>query len=86
MSARHVINRSKALLRKHNSGNPEDELSDEQIAELQEMIEAGEAYLEDHADDGRDAYDKDDPKHPTYTERALDNADYERKRRREEGE
>ena len=36
-------------------------------------------------DDECDAYGKDDPKHPTYTERMLDNADYERKRRREEG-
>lgn len=44
----------------------------------------GSSKPEDHAE--CDAYDKDDPKHPTYTERALDNADYERKRRLEEGE
>lgn len=31
-------------------------------------------------------YEKDDPKHPAYRERMLDYADYERKRRLEDGD
>lgn len=35
-------------------------------------------------DDAVDAYEKDDPKHPTFMERALDAADFDRKSRRED--
>ena len=81
--ARRVISQAQRLLFGHYFGDPQLELSPERVVELELIITEAGMHLEDE-DDSAGAYEHDDPKHSTYRERALDNADYERKRRREE--
>lgn len=67
----------KRLVADHRTGNPERELDGTTLNTITEYIEQYEA-------DQADAYERNDPKHPTYAERMLDAADMARKSRRED--
>ncbi len=42
-----AINIAKGAIRRHKSGNPECQLSDEELAELREQIELAESHIGD---------------------------------------
>ena len=71
------LNRFRSLIQLHNSGDPEWQLDEETYRIVIDEIDERESVL-------ADAYEKDDPKHPTYRERMLDAADMARKSRRED--